>query len=186
MRTFLLHILMVVLPVCLIASVNNQPEIKLIGAKDRVLPTTLRTSILEVAEISLNRSDEAFIVTIEKVKNPYSTGEKTSSAMAGESTSEEFSIVYDHASILELIQVNFATQVRGTLAKGDNNYLQLNGGGMLEAGDSFPVQIPQIEGRSFMVTIFKITSRGYTLKMNDVEQEVIFEKTSGITKDMEK
>ena len=186
MRIFLLHILTVLLPFCLIASGNNQPEIKLVIAKDRVLPTELRTSILEIAEKSLNRSDKAFIVTIEKVKNPYPTDEKALLDMAGESTTEESFIVYDDASILELIQANFAPQIRGTLAKGSNNYLQLNGGGMLEAGDSFPVQIPQIEDRLFTVTVLEISPRGYTLKMNDVVQEVTFEKTSGITKDFEK
>lgn len=181
MKKFLLHILMVVPAVCLTASVNNQPEIKLNAGKDRVLPTQLRKSILEVAEVSLNRFDEAFAATLENVKNPYPVGDTT--AETGESIMpEEILEVYDDESVLELIRMNFAPQIRGTLAKGDVYYLQLNGGGMLKEGTSFPVEIPQIEGESFTVTVLEITPNGYTLKMKDITRGVIFEQSSGIIK----
>lgn len=163
-------------PVCLIASINNQPEIRLTVPKDRVLPVKQRISVLEAAEAYLDRSDELFVTEIAAVASPYSNG-------AIETVDEKpvISIIeYKDPDILELIQSNFATQIRGTIAKGDVYYLQLNGGGKLEAGDSFPAQIPQIEGESFTVTILEITRDGYTLKMNDVVQGVTFEKSSGI------
>ena len=116
------------------------------------------------------------------MNDPYSTGAELPVA----EVSESGVIVYDDASVLELIQGNFASQVRGTLAKGNVYYLQLNGGGMLEEGVSFPARIPQVEGQSFTITILEITKDGYVLKMNDVIKQVNFEKTSGIIKDFVK
>ena len=136
--------------------------------------------MLEVAEKSLNRSDEMFITVMEKVKNPYPIKQEKEEALPD--TVETSLTAYDDASVLKLIQATFAPQVRGTLAKGNTNYLQLNGGGLLQEGDSFPVKIPQIEDRSFTVKVMGITTRGYTLKMNDVVQEITFEKSSGIIK----
>ena len=182
MKKFLFHIMMIVPAACPAASVNNEPEITLNIAEDRVLPTKLRTSVLEVAEASLNRSDEAFIAIILKARNPYPVREETIKAPSEVFIEEEI----DDASILELIQSNLSTQIRGRLAKDGVYYLQLNGGGMLEAGANFPVQIPQIEGKSFTVTVLEITPRGYTLKMNDVIQEVTFETSSGIIKNSDK
>ena len=184
MKFFLFYTLIAVLPICTIASISSQPEIQLPKAQDSVIPGKLRTSIIEAAELSLNRSDETFFAIIEKVENPYPANKRNPSVR--KHTPEESFVVYDDASVLELIQLNFSPQVMGTLAKGETNYLQLNGGGLLEEGDSFPVQIPQIEGKTFIVNVLKITTRGYTLQMNDVVQEVTFEKHSGITKDSEK
>lgn len=182
MKKRIYTILVTIVPVCLIAAINDQPEIKLIAAKDRVLPINQRTLILEAAENYLERSDDVFVAGMDTVNNPYSTG----AGSPGTEVSEDSVIVYDDSSILELIQGNFASQVRGTIAKGNVYYLQLNGGGMLEGGVSFPAKIPQIEGQSFAVTILEINQDGYVLKMNDVTQRVKFEKTSGITKDFVK
>ena len=170
-------------PIVLIAAINDQPEIKLITDKNRVLPIEQRDSVLEAAETYLNRSDEVFFAGIEAVENPYSNGVV---ADTGEKPEIESFVVYDNASILELIQANFTPQVRGTIAKGETYYLQLNGGGMLAAGDSFPAQVPQIEGEFFMVMIQEITPDGYVLKMKDVARGVSFEKKSGIIKDSAK
>lgn len=178
MKFFLLYIISFALPIYPIAAINDHPEINIPKVKDRVTSTKLRTSILEIAEASLNRPDETFISTIEEVENPYLTNEENQSDIAIESLT-----AYDDASILKLIQANFSTQIRGTLAKGDKNYLQLNGGGMMQEGDSFPVKVPQIKDKSFTVIVQDITTRGYKLKMNDTIQEVTFEKTSGIIKD---
>ena len=60
--------LMIILPLCTMASVNNQPEINLVNVEDSVIPVKSRTSILEVAEMSLDRSDEAFAMSLEEVK----------------------------------------------------------------------------------------------------------------------
>jgi len=178
MKQLLYHLLIVFVPVCLIAATANQPEIKLTTSKDHVLPIQKRTFILEAGETYLNRSDDLFAAEITNVKNPY----LDKSIELAPKAPETNRVVYDDASILELIQTNFAQQVRGTLSKGDVYYLQLNGGGLLAGGDNFPAQIPQVKGESFTVTILEITPDGYTLKMKDVVQGVTFEKTSGIIK----
>ncbi len=170
-------------PALLSAAISNHPEIKLTAAKDIVLPIKQRTTVLETAETYLNRSDEVFSAGIDAVNNPYSTGVVADSAEKAVTTNV---IVYDNTSILELIQANLEPQIRGTIAKGDVYYLQLNGGGMLGEGDSFPAQVPQVEGEFFMVMIQEITHDGYVLKMNDIAREVTFEKTSGIIKDSAK
>ena len=178
MKKRLHYILMIAFPFCLIASVKNQPEIKLTTSKNHVLPIKLRTSILEVTETCLNRSDEYFIATLKEVKNPYPT--KVVEAIVEKKPEiTELATVNDE-DILKEIQTKFSSQIRGTLSKGDVNYLQLNGGGMLEEGDSFPAKISKINDKSFTVTIQEITPRGYVLKMNDVVRRVNFEKTSGI------
>jgi hypothetical protein len=174
---------MLSLPFCILASIGNQPEIKFDQAKDRVVYSNLRSTVLEAAEKSLTRSDDTVIAVLETIKNPYLAKEEKE--VKSDITPKQLT-VYDDASILDLIQANFAPQVRGTLAKGSTNYLQLNGGGMLKEGDSFPVQIPQIEDQSFNITILEITTRGYTMKMNDVIQGVTFEKSSGAIKESPK
>lgn len=183
MKLFLSYFFIFPLIGYLTLSANDQPEIKLAGAKDRVLSTKLRISILEVAGTSLDRSDDAFLEAVDGVGNPYLNKEDASGKSA--KSTDTSRLVYENASILELIQTNFATQVRGILAKGDTYYLQLDGGSLLGTGASFPVEIPEIKGQSFLVIISEITSRSYTLKMNDAVREVIFEKSSGVTKDFD-
>ena len=68
-------------------------------------------------------------------------------------------------AILEVIGASFAKQVRGTLQKDGRSYLQLQGGGLLKSGTSFPAKIPELEDQTFTVTVSGITSRGYTLSM---------------------
>ena len=186
MKKILSFLLLSAVHVCLgDTSINNQPEIRFIGGNDRVLPSKFRTSVLEAADVFLNRSDEAFLTVIEQVVTPYAMDEETAD-IEGESTINASTVVYDDATILDVIQINFSKQIRGTLSRGETYYMQLNGGGMLKVGDSFPAEIPQIKGQSFTVTILEITSQGYTLKLNDVIQGVLFEKTSGIIKNSDK
>ena len=96
-------------------------------------------------------------------------------------------MVYDDASILKVIGLNLAKQVSGTLARGTTHYLQLQGGGMLKSGASFPAKIPQVAGRSFTVTLIDVNSRGYTLKMGAASLTLPFDDSSGdsasVTKD---
>lgn len=167
--------LIFVAPLFLTASVNEHSELEFTASKSHVLPIKLRASVLEVAEASLNRLDENFVASLKKIQSPYALE-------ATEKESQTSIVVYDDESILELIKTNFSSQIRGNIAKGDVYYLQLNGGGLLEEGDSFPAQIPQVEDRSFTVTISEITADGYMLKMNDSVQKINFEKKSGVIK----
>ena len=134
------------------------PEIKLSGRKDRVLAYQMREHVLAVAETHLNQVDEGFGATIETLDNPYAFKEVVEfvpRVIEKKPDSTDASVVYDDASILKVIGLNLAKQVSGTLARGTTHYLQLQGGGMLKSGASFPAKIPQVAGRSFTVTLVR-------------------------------
>ena len=166
------------------------PEIKLSGRKDRVLTYPMREHVLAVAETHLNQADEEFQATIETLDNPYAFKEVVEfvpRVIEKKPDSTDASVVYDDASILKVIGLNLAKQVSGTLARGTTHYLQLQGGGMLKSGASFPAKIPQVAGQSFTVTLVDVNSRGYTLKMGDASLTLPFDDSSGrsagVTKD---
>ena len=166
------------------------PEIKLSGRKDRMLSYEMRECVLAVAESHLNQANEGFGATIETLDNPYAFKEVV--AFVPREAKQELgiidpSVVYDDVSILKVIGLNLAKQVSGTLARGTTHYLQLQGGGMLKSGASFPAKIPQVAGQSFTVTLMDVNSAGYTLKMGDASLTLPFDASSsmsaGVTKD---
>lgn len=150
-------------------------DIRLSGRKDRVLSSKVRVLVLDVAEDSLNHEDPSFIASIEGIKNPYASQDVVVDPIATETATViskapevvEAPVVYDDASILRVVGKSFSKQVRGTLARGAMNYLQLQGGGMIKPGTSFPAKIPELEGESFTVTITEIDSSSYTLKLKE-------------------
>jgi hypothetical protein len=164
------------------------PEIQLSGRKDRVLSSQMRTVVLDVAKESLDQEDESFVALYPSVQSPYTLGEaEAASSVSAPAVVAQGGgaapVVYGDASILRVVSVSFAKQVRGTLARGSMNYLQLQGGSMLKSGTSFPAKIPQLAGQSFTVTISDIHSRGYTLKLGDASQTVPFDVSSGSSAD---
>lgn len=156
-------------------------DIRLVVPNDQVLSPERRSIVLDAAEKYLNQSDDTFITSLQELNNPYI--DKAEVAAVEEPQVNETIIVYDKASILKVIGSNFSKQVRGTLAKGDIHYLQLQGGGLMKVGSKFPAEVPQIKDQSFVVTVSNVNSRGYTLKMEDAILEVPFETSTGITKD---
>jgi hypothetical protein len=168
------------------------PDIRLSARKDCVLATKTRVTVLDVAETYLNRGDDNYLAMVEALETPYTPEEQeivvadTPAPVVGNVPAPvpvvAAPIVYGDDSVLEAIATSFSKQVRGTLARGSTNYLQLQGGGLLKSGTSFPVKIPQIEGKSFTVTIVDIHSRGYTLKMGDASLTLPFDISSGVTK----
>jgi hypothetical protein len=166
------------------------PEIKLSGRKDRVLSYQMRERVLAVAESHLNQVNGGFGTKIEALDNPYvfkEVVEFVPRVADQKSDLIDASVVYDDASILAVIGLNLAKQVSGTLARGTTHYLQLQGGGMLKSGASFPAKIPQVAGQSFNVTLMDVNSAGYTLKMGDASLTLPFDASSsvsaGVTKD---
>jgi hypothetical protein len=162
------------------------PEIKLSGRKDRVLSSQMREVVLDVAVECLNQGDSDFVALAGEIENPYSfkqeevvTPERPTAVVSKEPEATVVApVVYDDTSVLNAIGSRFAKQVRGTLARGSIHYLQLQGGGMLKSGTSFPAKIPQVEGKSFTVTIVDVNSRGYTLKMGDASLTLPFDVSS--------
>ena len=160
--------------------------IELSGRKDRVLSAKTRSEVLAVAEAYLNKGNGDFLVSIEDIGNPYAFEKEVEvvpvevAASPGKAPrpAAVAPVVYNDASVLKVIAASFSKQVRGTLAKGAIHYLQLQGGGLLKAGTSFPVKIPQIEGQSFTVTVSDVDSSGYTLQMGDASLAMPFNATS--------
>jgi hypothetical protein len=150
----------------------------------------MRERVLAVAESHLNQVNGGFGTKIEALDNPYvfkEVVEFVPRVADQKSDLIDASVVYDDASILAVIGLNLAKQVSGTLARGTTHYLQLQGGGMLKSGASFPAKIPQVAGQSFIVTLMNVNSRGYTLRMGDASLALPFDTASsvsvGVTKD---
>ncbi|MDP4693563.1 MAG: hypothetical protein NWS00_03370 [Opitutales bacterium] len=76
-------------------------------------------------------------------------------------------VVYDDASVLKVIASNFSKQVRGTLARGSTNYIQLQGGNLLKPGTKFPARIAEDSDTQYNVILTEITSENYTLSLGD-------------------
>lgn len=157
-------------------------EIRLTGSKSQVISSEQRLIVLKAADRYLNRLDETFVASLGELQSPYISKSDTIAVIEGLPLVQT-AVSYDPSSILEVIGANFAKQVRGTLSKGETHYLQLQGGSLMEPGSSFPAEIPQIKGQTFTVTVFDVNSRGYTLKIEDTLLEVLFEISSGVTKD---
>lgn len=181
------------------ASAFAASEIKLSGRKDRVLSSEMRTTILDVAKECLYREDEGFVALSRGIENPYEFKEEEEEEAPGapsiavatkKAEAAAALVVYDDASVLKAVATSFAKKVRGTLARGSIHYLQLQGGGMLKSGTSFPVKIPQIKGKTFTVAISDVHSRGYTLTLGDATIAVPFDRSSlsstSVTKDSAK
>ena len=166
------------------------PEIKLTARKGHLLAIPVRDSVLVVADQFLSPADQGFMAEVESLESPYGEElEEVAVAAAVVVTEEqapepvEVPVHYDDASVLEVIATKFAKQVRGTLEKGGRSYLQLQGGGLLKSGTSFPVKVPEVEDQTFTVTVSDITSRGYTLTMGESTLPVSFNASTGVTKD---
>ena len=168
------------------------PEIKLSGSKDHVLALPVRINVLDVAEAYLSQDDsDDFAALVKTLDSPYGLEEEEVVVAAVEAVSVEDQapepvaapVAYDDASVLKAISLTLANQVRGTLEKGGQSYLQLQGGGLLKSGTSFPAKVPEIEDQTFTVTVLDVSSRGYTLSMGESTLPVSFNGSTGVTKD---
>lgn len=157
-------------------------EINLFARKDQVLPVKTRVEVLRAAEAYLHQRNDGFVRRLEQIADPYVFGRKVEEAVPEVEVEAEpipiiappvevrsrvpaAPVVYSDASVLKVIAASFSKKVRGTLAKGERYYLQLQGGGLLKAGTSFPVKIPQLPEQSYTVVVSKVDARGYTLQM---------------------
>jgi hypothetical protein len=155
-------------------------EINLFARKDRVLPVKTRVEVLRAAEAYLHQRNDGFVRRLEQIADPYVFGRKVEESVpeveavpipiiappvAVRRPVPAAPVVYSDASVLKVIAASFSKKVRGTLAKGERYYLQLQGGGLLKAGTSFAVKIPQLPEQSYTVVVSKVDARGYTLQM---------------------
>jgi hypothetical protein len=155
-------------------------EINLFARKDRVLPVKTRVEVLRAAEAYLHQRNDGFVRRLEQIADPYVFGRKVEESVPEVEAVPipiiappvevrrpvpAAPVVYSDASVLKVIAASFSKKVRGTLAKGERYYLQLQGGGLLKAGTSFAVKIPQLPEQSYTVVVSKVDARGYTLQM---------------------
>lgn len=153
------------------------PKIKFSGEKGWVLTSAEREAVLAVADEHLNSKNSDFLAQLDDVKSPFFTEEPEVAVAAVEPKAqvqaeevqapEPVEVVYEDASVLKGAAESFAKQVRGTLARGDQNYIQLQGGNLLKAGSSFPVRLRELNDKAYVVKLIEVTSNDYTLSLGD-------------------
>ncbi|MEN8661998.1 MAG: hypothetical protein ABF330_05845 [Lentimonas sp.] len=187
--------------VCSMIQVGNAtvPQIKFSGKPDWVLSSAERAMVLTVVNEHLNSKDSDFLAQLDDLKSPFPVeivtvaepeaepkSGATTSTTANQATEVEeaaVQVVYDDVSVLRGVGENFVKQVRGTLARGDQNYIQLQGGKLMKTGSSFPVRIPGAQNQTHIVKLIEVTSDDYTLSLGDATLTVSYsEAIKGVKK----
>lgn len=157
-----------------------EPKLKIVAPKDRVLGLEKRQAVVELGKKYLTPPNQDFLALIDGLRDPFAFKTATPvepvqvPAREVEPVVEEVAVQYEAAEVLALSVANFAKKVRGTISRGDSNYLQLEGGVLLQPGSSFPVRLPQAENQTFMLSITEIDSTGYTLQIGEANTRVNF------------
>jgi hypothetical protein len=159
-----------------------QETINLSGSKETVVKRESRKTVLEVGNSIFEEKDDAFVAHVAELTSPYGFREPEVDVDAApvpgkkaEATVVRPVVTYDDASVLEVVAMRFARQVRGSLARGETSFLQIDGGSLLKPGTSFPVKIPQAEDQSFILTITEISPDGYTLQIGDAIKTIPYD-----------
>ena len=169
--------LIIALPVFFVALSAYGSEINLGGKKDLVLAKEVRGQVLNMSENLLADSEDDFVKNIAGMENPFVFDQIEEMVIEKEEEADPV-INYDDASILGVVAGKFSQQVRGTLIRGDTSFLQLEGGALIRPGASFPVSIPQAQGRNFTVTVSQITDDSYSLRLGGAERVIRLNGTS--------
>lgn len=187
--TFLLLVLQISLN---LSAIGASSRINLRAPNGTVVSDENRNEVLLVAEDYLVQRDSDFVATLDTINNPYLYEQPKEEAAQSPSaprqqTSGATNVVYNDASVVQAVSRSFSKQVRGTLARGSENYIQLKGGGLLKAGDQFPARIPQAGDQTFTVVVDMINDASYTLRINNAKATGYFNeltaKAGGITRD---
>jgi hypothetical protein len=159
-----------------------QETIKLSGSKETVVNRESRKTVLEVGNSFFEEKDDAFVAHVAELTNPYGFPESEVDVEAApvpgkkaEAPEARPVVTYDDASVLEVVAMRFARQVRGSIARGETSFLQIDGGSLLKPGTSFPVKIPQAEDQSFILKISEISPDGYTLQIGGATKAMTYE-----------
>ncbi|WP_269525612.1 hypothetical protein [Coraliomargarita parva] len=170
---------------CLVQALPAKSSLKLTGGKGMVLKIQNREEVLEATDRYLSKADSRFLSVVENMENPFSFEQQPEEAVVGVATSDDglvdvpaTPVVYDDASILKAIGISLAKQVRGTMARGSTRYMQLQGGGLLRMGSSFPAKLPDLPGQEFNVTILEVTTEGFKIGMKELAETIPFATSS--------
>lgn len=176
---------LLIMPLVLLSGqLSAELTISIPSSKTQVIDVSNRQVVMEVATQYMDRSDAesleiAFAEAIDPIQNPF-TLENELEIVENRVKKKvaPVQVVYDDVSILKAIAASLSKQVRGSLSRGDSQYLQLQGGSLLKEGSVIPARIPEIPGQTFNVTVSKVTSDGYTLSINESSFEVLLGKTA--------
>lgn len=160
-------------------------SIRITGGKDLVVTIESRDAVLSAGERHLSKESPGFVEKVADLENPFTFEEEVELAPETELTGDEprpapepEPVRYDDAAILDAISASLARQVRGTMARGNTRYIQLEGGRLLKAGAALPARLPQLEGQTFEVIVSEVTADGYTLQLNEATLYVPFSDKS--------
>ncbi|MEO0510849.1 MAG: hypothetical protein AAF065_13435 [Verrucomicrobiota bacterium] len=181
-----------ILPAVLLVSIlvqgmlySFESRIKLAGRKDFVLSADSRLIVLEIGYIHLAEKNESFLTNVGELPSPFGfSGEdpELPTVLAQESPEPEEPVAapinYDDSAVLAAAAVSFSKKVRGSIARGQTSFLQIEGGTMLKPGTSFPVRIPQAENQSFTLTVSEISSDSYTLELGSARKEMFYDNAN--------
>ena len=152
--------------------------------KKHVIPVKIREQVLKVANTHLSEDTnvpEIEVEAVARLQNPFTLEDETAikaSTNDGEDADRPAAVVYDTASILDAIANSLTKQIRGTLARGDQYYLQLQGGCLVKSGVSFPARIPEIPNEVYQVKLTNVSSGGYTIELNGESKAVLLNQAS--------
>lgn len=158
-------------------------SIRITGGKDLVVTIESRDAVLSAGERHLSKESPDFVEKVADLENPFTFEQEVELAPETELARDEprpapepepEPVRYDDAAILDAISASLARQVRGTMARGNTRYIQLEGGRLLKAGAALPARLPQLEGQTFEVIVVEVTSDGYTLQLNEATRYVPF------------
>lgn len=158
-----------------------EPEIKLAGRKDLVLSIESRETVLRVGLTHLTKSKDDYSSLVEELENPFAfeSDEPIKPVVeekVDDTPPEPTKIDYDDQTVLKAASTSFSKQVRGSIARGDTIFLQLEGGTLLKPGKSFQVRLPKAD--PYTVTVSEITLKGYTLQVGEASKSFNYDDTS--------
>lgn len=162
---------------------SAEQPIRLSNTEGVVLPREEREIVLAAADKYLGNKQNSFLSTLDEVGNPFGDivrAEEVEVAVDAETIVERevVAVVYDDASVLKVIATNFSKQVRGTLARGDKSYIQLQGGSLMKPGSSFPARIPQAKDKTYTVKLVEVTAEDYTLALGEAKLTLTYSESS--------
>jgi len=172
----------------LLASASSaKSPIRLGGSKSLVIPADTREEVVQAGRTHLARENPEFAAMAEDLENPFAfeqAEEVLPRPQVAEGPDEtpveepEPVIDYDDATVLKAVSISLRRQVRGTLARGDSRYMQLQGGSLMKEGTTFPARLPQLEGQTFAVVVSEIGDDGFRIKLNEASLYVPYTNES--------
>ena len=163
----------------LLSALVASAEIDLGGSKDKVISFGKRAAVLEAgAKYLEGASADDFAESIEGLQNPFVFEQPVEEVLqeiveTGEAPkvkAPEPIVVYDDAAVLDVIAKSLAGKIRGTMGMSDTYYLQLEKGGLMKAGASFPARIPETKDQAYTVTLTEVGPDDFTLRLREVEK----------------